>query len=398
MHSERKILENLYWIGASDRRIERFENAYPVPDGISYNSYVLLDEKVTLFDTCDNSVSRLFFENLEYVLDGRNLDYVVVNHIEPDHCSTLAELVIRYPDVKIITTAKTVNMIKQFYSFDVDSRLITVKEGDEISLGKHVITFAMTPMVHWPEVMMTYEKTEKILFSADAFGHFGALSGQIFADEIDFDSMWDDARRYYSNIVGKYGIQVQMALKKLASLEVAYVCPLHGVVWRKDFEKYVAKYQLWSSYEYEEKGVLIVYGSIYGNTENAAQVLAKHIVEGGVSNVKVVDVSKTDGSYIISDMFRYSHIVLASATHDAMIFAPMGNLIHLMKHHGIQNRKFAVIENGSWAPMSGKLLEEEVSQLKGLEQIGSKITIKSSLKEDGLESIKELAEEIIKSM
>lgn len=397
MHCERRITDSLYWIGASDRRIERFENAYPVPEGVSYNSYVLLDDKVTVFDIADRAVIGQYFQNLRSVLDGRKVDYLVIDHVEPDHCATLEDFMARFPEARIVTNIKALNFIRQFFELDLEEKVITVKEGDVLELGKHSITFAMTPMVYWPEVMMTYEKTEKILLSADAFGHFGALSGQIFADEVDFDSMWNEARRYYSNIVGKYGVQVQMALRKLAGLEISYVCPLHGLVWRKDFDRYAAKYQQWSQYIPEEKGVLIVYGSIYGNTQNAAEVLAKHIVEEGQSNVKVVDVSKTDGSYIISDMFRYSHIVLASATHDAMIFAPMGNLIHLMEHHGIQNRKYAIIENGTWAPMSGKLMEERLSVLKGMEKIGEKVTVKSSLKNEGDSALRLLAHEIAES-
>ena len=396
MHCERKITDDLYYIGASDRRIERFENAYPVPEGVSYNSYVLLDDDVTVFDIADRSVIGQYFQNLETVLDGRPVSYLVIDHVEPDHCATLADFMVRYPETRIVTNVKALNFIKQFFEIDMDDRVLLVKEGDELQTGRHTLAFTMTPMVHWPEVMMTYEKTEKILFSADAFGHFGALSGQIFADEIN-DSMWDEARRYYSNIVGKYGVQVQMALKKLSGLEIDYVCPLHGLVWRKGFEKYLEKYQQWSLYKPEENGVLIVYGSIYGNTQNAAEVLAKHIVEAGQTNVKVVDVSKTDGSYIISDMFRFSHIVLASATHDAMVFAPMGNLIHLMEHHGVQNRKFAVIENGTWAPMAGKLMEERLLALKGMEKIGEKVTVRSSLKKDGDEQLKDLAMQIVGS-
>ena len=397
MHCERKITDDLYYIGASDRRIERFENAYPVPEGVSYNSYVLLDDDVTVFDIADRSVIGQYFQNLEAVLDGRTVSYLVIDHVEPDHCATLADFMVRYPETRIVTNVKALNFIKQFFELDIDDRVLIVKEGDELQTGKHTLSFTMTPMVHWPEVMMTYERTEKILFSADAFGHFGALSGQIFADEINFDSMWDEARRYYSNIVGKYGVQVQMALKKLSGLEIDYVCPLHGLVWRKGFEKYLEKYQQWSLYKPEENGVLIVYGSIYGNTQNAAEVLAKHIVEAGQTNVKVVDVSKTDGSYIISDMFRFSHIVLASATHDAMVFAPMGNLIHLMEHHGVQNRKFAVIENGTWAPMAGKLMEERLLALKGMEKIGEKVKVRSSLKKDGDEQLKDLAMQIVGS-
>ena len=397
MHCERKITGDLYYIGASDRRIERFENAYPVPEGVSYNSYVLLDDDVAVFDIADRSVIGQYFQNLEAVLDGRTVSYLVIDHVEPDHCATLADFMVRYPETRIVTNVKALNFIKQFFELDIDDRVLIVKEGDELQTGKHTLSFTMTPMVHWPEVMMTYERTEKILFSADAFGHFGALSGQIFADEINFDSMWDEARRYYSNIVGKYGVQVQMALKKLSGLEIDYVCPLHGLVWRKGFEKYLEKYQQWSLYKPEENGVLIVYGSIYGNTQNAAAVLAKHIVEAGQNNVKVVDVSKTDGSYIISDMFRFSHIVLASATHDAMVFAPMGNLIHLMEHHGVQNRKFAVIENGTWAPMAGKLMEERLLALKGMEKIGEKVTVRSSLKKDGDEQLKDLAMQIVGS-
>ncbi|MDD4511134.1 MAG: FprA family A-type flavoprotein, partial [Oscillospiraceae bacterium] len=324
MYCVKKITDDMSWIGGSDRRLALFENVFPIPRGVSYNAYVVLDEKTVLLDTVDKAVSSQFFENLAHVLDGRQLDYLVVNHMEPDHCGTMSELVLRYPEVKIVANAKTVTMIKQFFDFEIDSRVIVVKEGDTLSTGRHTFTFVMAPMVHWPEAMVTYDITDKILYSSDAFGTFGAINGNLFADEVDFETEWlPDARRYYTNIVGKYGTQVQALLKKAANLEINMICSLHGPVWRKNIGWFIDKYLKWSSYTPEDQAVMIVYGSIYGNTENAANILASKLADAGVRNIAMYDASVTHPSVIVSEAFRCSHLVFASATYNAGIFCNM---------------------------------------------------------------------------
>ncbi|WP_349667132.1 FprA family A-type flavoprotein [Lacrimispora sp.] len=399
MYCIKKIIDDLFWVGGSDRRLALFENAYPIPRGIAYNSYVLLDEKTVLFDTVDRAISGQFIENVEAVLGGRNLDYIFVNHMEPDHCATLGEMVRRYPDVKVVCNAKTVPIINQFYEFGVDDRAVIVKEGDTFSTGKHNFTFYMAPMVHWPEVMVTYDATDKILFSADAFGTFGAMNGNIFADELNFEREWlDDSRRYYSNIVGKYGVNTQALLKKVADLDIQLLCPLHGPVWRSNICWYMDKYYTWSSYEPEEQAVMIAYGSIYGNTENAANILACRLAERGIRNIVMYDVSVTHPSYIISEAFRCSHLVFASATYNAGIFSNMEHLLMDMKAHNVQNRTVALIENGSWGVMAAKKMTEIISGMKNMTILDQTITVKSSLKEDQLSEIAALANTIADSI
>lgn len=394
MFCYRNVTEDLSWVGGNDRRLSMFEGVYSVPDGVSYNSYLLSDEKTVLFDTVDKAVSEVFFENIEELLQGRTLDYVVVHHMEPDHSATLQELVLRYPQVKIICNAKSAGMMKQFFSFDVDSRTVLVKEGDEISFGRHTIAFLMAPMVHWPEVMVSYDKKDKILFSADAFGCFGALNGALFADEVNFERDYlDEARRYYTNIVGKYGMQVQALLKKAAALEINMICPLHGFVWRKDMEFYIDKYDKWSRYEPEEKGVMIAYASIYGNTGNAAEILACRLQEQGIRTV-MFDVSVTPASDIIAAAFRWSHLVFASATYNNGIFVTMEALLHDLTAHNIQNRTVAVIENGSWAPTSGKLIRAELEGCTNLTFIEPVCSVKSSVKAEQLEQLVSMAGKI----
>ena len=398
MHNIRKITEDLFYIGCSDRKLSLFESAYPVKDGISYNSYVLKDEKNVLFDTVDKVCAEQFFENLTKALDGEKLDYLVVQHIEPDHCALIAEVVKLYPNVKIVCTAKTVGMIKQFFNFDIDSRAIVVKEGDTLDTGKHEFQFILAPMVHWPEVMVTYDKTDKILFSADAFGAFGTVDGNIFADEVDFEHRYmDEARRYYTNIVGKYGPQVQALLKKASALEIKLLCPLHGYVWRKDFDKFIDKYMKWSTYTPEIQSVLIPYASIYGGTQNVAEILASKLADLGVKNIKLCDTSVTDSSYVVADAFKYSHIVFAAPTYNNGIFISMENVLHDIVAHNLQNRKIAIIENGSWAPVAGKLMTELVSQLKNTEFVGNKVTVKSTIKENQIEEIENLAKAIVET-
>ncbi len=399
MYCIKKIIDDLFWVGGSDRRLALFENAYPIPRGIAYNSYVLLDEKTVLFDTVDRAISGQFIENVEAVLGGRNLDYIFVNHMEPDHCATLGEMVRRYPDVKVVCNAKTVPIINQFYEFGVDNRAIIVKEGDTFSTGKHNFSFYMAPMVHWPEVMVTYDATDKILFSADAFGTFGAMNGNIFADELNFEREWlDDSRRYYSNIVGKYGVNTQALLKKVADLDIQLLCPLHGPVWRSNICWYMDKYHTWSSYEPEEQAVMIAYGSIYGNTENAANILACLLAERGIRNIVMYDVSVTHPSYIISEAFRCSHMVFASATYNAGIFSNMEHLLMDMKAHNVQNRTVALIENGTWGVMAAKKMTEIISGMKNMTILDQTITVKSSLKEDQLSELAALANTIADSM
>ena len=399
MYCVKKITDDLFWVGGSDRRLALFENAYPIPRGVSYNSYVMMDEKTVLFDTVDRAIAEQFFENLEHVLGGRSLDYVVVNHMEPDHCSTLGEIVRRYPEVKVVCNAKTVPIIKQFYNFDIDSRAVIVKENDTFSSGKHTFAFVMAPMVHWPEVMVTYDTTDKILFSADAFGTFGAMNGNLFADAVNFERDWlDDARRYYTNIVGKYGPMVQTLLKKAAALDIQMICPLHGPVWRENIGWYVEKYQTWSSYAPEDQAVMITYGSIYGNTENAAQILACRLADLGVKNIRMYDVSVTHPSVIISEAFRCSHLVFASATYNGGIFSNMEHLLMDLKAHNLQNRTVALIENGSWGVMSGKLMGELIGGMKNMTVLEQKVTLKSSLKESQMEELNQLAEAIAESL
>ena len=323
MYNVRKVTEDIVWVGASDRRLALFENIFPIPRGVSYNSYVLLDEKTVLLDTVDASVAGQFFENLEHVLDGRKLDYLIVNHMEPDHCAMIGDLVRRYPEVQVVGNTKTFGMIKQFFGTDFAERAVTVKEGDTLATGAHTLHFVMAPMVHWPEVMVTYDEKDKVLFAADGFGTFGALNGNIFADEVDFDRDWlDDARRYYTNIVGKYGASVQALLKKASGLEIAVICPLHGPIWRENLGYILEKYQKWSTYEAEDQAVVILYATMYGNTASAADALAGRLAAKGVKKIAVYDVSNTHVSELISEIFRASHVVFAAPTYNGGIYPP----------------------------------------------------------------------------
>ena len=398
MHCTKQILSDLIWTGADDRRLSCFEGVYGVPNGVSYNSYLLLDEKTVLFDTVDKAVARTFFENVAYGLGGRKLDYLVIHHMEPDHAATIEDLIYRYPDTVIVCNAKIQQMLGQYFDYDMTGKIMTVKEGDVLNTGRHELTFVNAPMVHWPEVMMSYDKTDKILFTADAFGTFGALNGRIFADEVDFMHDWiDEARRYYTNIVGKYGPQVQMVLKKAAALEINYVCPLHGFVWRKHFGDFLEKYNLWSTYTPEVKGVCLAYASVYGHTENMANILAGKLSDRGVP-VEMFDTSVIPASYIVASAFRNSHLVFAATTYNAGIFVTMENLLHDIVAHNLKNRKVALLENGSWGPMSGKLMKELLSKLPGTEFIQEPVTIRSSLKEGTLPELDALADAIAKDI
>lgn len=399
MHSTRKVTDDLIYVGGSDRRLSRFENLFPIPKGVSYNSYVLLDEKTVLFDTADESISRQYIENVVHALNGRPLDYMVVQHMEPDHCAMIDDMLRRYPEAKMVCSAKAVSMFAQFYGTDVAARALVVKEGDKLSTGEHTLHFVMAPMVHWPEVMVTYDEKDKILFSADAFGTFGALAGNIFNDEITFDTTWmNDARRYYTNIVGKYGVQVQALLKKAASLDIEMICPLHGPIWRKDLGLLLEKYQKWSTYEPEDKTVMIAYATMYGNTENAANVLAGMLADKGVKNIAMYDVSETDVSELVAESFRCSHLVLAAPTYNSRIQPKMEAYLSDIKALNLQNRTVAVIDNGTWAATAGKQMIGMLEGMKNMTILENTISIKSALAENQLGALEALADELAKQV
>lgn len=399
MYCVRKVVDDLYWVGGNDHRLALFENIHPIPRGVSYNSYLLLDEKTVLFDTVDWSICRQFLENVEHVLDGRDLDYLVINHMEPDHGASIEEILLRYPNVTIISTEKSIMLMHQF-GFDVDDKTMTVKEGDSFRFGKHNIVFVEAPMVHWPEAMVSFDTTDGILFSADAFGSFGALDGKLFNDEVNFDRDWiDDARRYYTNIVGKYGQHVQALLKKASTLDIHYICPLHGPVWRNDFGYLLDKYDKWSRYEPETCGVMIAYASMYGNTESAAQVLAAKLAEKGMTNIALYDVSNTHVSYLISETFKYSHIVLASVTYNLGIYPVMHDYLMHMKALNLQKRTVGIIENGSWAPKSGSLMKEFLDEeMKQMSILNSEVNMISALNDNNANEVDNLVESILDSM
>ena len=399
MHSTRKVTDDLIYVGGSDRRLSRFENLFPIPKGVSYNSYVLLDEKTVLFDTADESISRQYIENVVHALNGRPLDYMVVQHMEPDHCAMIDDMLRRYPEAKMVCSAKAVGMFAQFYGTDVAARALVVKEGDKLSTGEHTLHFVMAPMVHWPEVMVTYDEKDKILFSADAFGTFGALAGNIFNDEITFDTVWmNDARRYYTNIVGKYGVQVQTLLKKAASLDIEMICPLHGPIWHKDLGLLLEKYQKWSTYEPEDKTVMIAYATMYGNTENAANVLAGMLADKGVKNIAMYDVSETDVSELVAESFRCSHLVLAAPTYNSGIQPKMEAYLSDIKALNLQNRTVAVIDNGTWAATAGKQMIGTLEGMKNMTILENTISIKSALAENQLGALEALADELAKQV
>lgn len=392
MYCTKNIASDLVWVGANDRRLAMFEGVYSVPAGVSYNSYLLKDEKTVLFDTVDKAVSRTFFENLEHELGERALDYVIVHHMEPDHSATLSELLLRHPETTVVCNDKTAVMIAQFFGKDAVKNMHLVKEGDVLSAGAHELTFYLAPMIHWPEVMMTYDKTAHTLFTADAFGVFGALNGAIFADEVDFDRDYlKEARRYYTNIVGKYGVQVQNLFKKIAGLDISMLCPLHGFVWRENLGYILEKYNLWSTYTPEDKGVMIAYASIYGNTENAAEILASRLRERGVRTA-MYDVSVTPASDIIAECFRWSHLVFASATYNGGIFVTMDELLRDIAAHNLQKRTVAFMENGTWAPVSARQMAAIFAPLKNMTVLEQSVAIRSSLTEGQLAEIETLAD------
>ena len=394
MECTREVTDDIYWVGGNDRRLGLFENIHPVPDGVSYNAYLISDDKTCLMDTCDWAVGQRFMENLEAALNGRKLDVLVVDHMEPDHAATLNEVLIRWPDVEIYCTMMASRMYGQ-YGYKGLENLHTVSEGETLSLGKHELEFHLAPMVHWPEVMVTYDKTTGILFSADAFGTFGALNGALFADEMKIDDEWfAEARRYYGNICGKYGMQVQGLLNKAKDLDIKMICPLHGPVWREDLGLFIDKYDKWSRYEPEEKGVLICYASMYGHTENCAEVLASELIQLGVTNVKLCDVSGVHVSYLISDVFKYSNIALFSVTYNMGVFPKMKDFINDMQALNLQNRTVSILENGTWAPQSKDIMAGMLEQMPNMRVMEEKLTVMSNASDDQREALCKMAENI----
>jgi len=399
MQNTRKVTDDIIWVGCNDRRLARFENIFPLQNGVSYNSYLVMDEKITLFDTVDSNATEQFVENIDYVLDEKVVDYLVIQHMEPDHCANIARMLRKFPEMKLVVNAKTVKMIEQFFHAVEADKLVVVKEGDTLNTGKHTFTLVMAPMVHWPEVMVTYDSYEKVLFSADAFGTFGALNGNIFNDEVDFEKDWlHEARRYYANIVGKYGVPVQGLLKKAAGLDIQVICPLHGPVWRSELGYFIDKYDKWSKYEPEDKEVVIIYGSIYGHTEAAANALATKLAIKGLKKIKVYDVSSTHVSDLIAEIFRASHIVLACSTYNGGIYPPMENLLADMKALSVQNRTVAIMENGTWAPAAGRLMLKELEEMKNITVLDMKLAIKSALLNDREAELDAFAQQIVDAM
>ena len=382
MHCTRKLTDAVTWVGGSDRRLVLFENLFPIPRGVAYNSYLIMDEKTALMDTVDRSISRQFLENVTHELGGRGLDYLVVDHMEPDHCANIEALMLHFPNMKLVGNEKTFALIRQFYGLPLEGRGIVVKDGDTLALGRHTLRFFFTPMVHWPEVMMAYEESEKILFSADAFGSFGALNGNLFEDELDFERDWlADARRYYGNIVGKYGPQVAAALNRLAPLDIRLLCPLHGPVWRRSLQRLLGYYSRWCRYEPDERAVAVFYGSMYGNTENAADILANGLAQAGVKNIAVYDVSSTHVSVLVGEIFRCSHLVLAAPTYNNGVYPAMLGLLHDMKALNLQNRTVGLVQNGSWAPASGRQMQALLDEMKDMRMLQPVVTLRSALDE-----------------
>lgn len=399
MYCVQEIAPAIVWVGGSDKRLERFENMFPLPKGIAYNSYLILDEQTALMDTVDSAITAQFLENVEHVLQGRTLDYLVVNHMEPDHCANIEELLKRYPDLKIVGNKKTFQFMEQFYTFSKPENYYIVQEGDELSLGTRTLRFYLTPFVHWPEVMFTYETTDKILFSADAFGCFGSLSGNIFCDQTDFEGVFlEETRRYYANIVGKYGPQVQKVLSKLAQLEINMICPLHGPVWRENLSYILGKYNLWSSYQPEKQGVVLAYASMYGNTENVMNMIASKLSAKGVQDIRMYDVSKTHSSYIISDAWKFSHLIFGSPTYNMSLYHGMQALLHEMAALNLQNRKVSLVGNYTWANASVKEMTEIISDMRKIEFIGEPLEIKSAMKQEQMPQLDQLVEDIYTSI
>lgn len=401
MYTVRNVTEDLYWVGVNDHKTTLFENIFPIPEGVSYNSYLLLDEKTALFDTVDWQFAQEFIKNVEYTLDGRDLDYLVIHHMEPDHAGTIEEVCLRYPNVKLVSSEQGFEIMNQLgFKKQDDHEQIIVKEGDTLSFGKHTNAFVEAPMVHWPEVIVSFDVTDGVLFAADAFGTFGALDGKLFADEVDFDRDYlDHMRKYYTNIVGKYGPFVQDVLKKASGLPIKYICSLHGPVWRENLEYIIGKYDLWSRYEPEEEGVMIAYASMYGHTEYTAQALASELCRRGMTKVVVHDVSTTDVADLIADTFKYSHLVLASVTYNLGIYPKMKDFIHDLEALNVQNRTVGIIENGTWACTVGDKMEDYINEnLKLMDVLSDRVTVNTSLNIANRNDMDSLAEAILESM
>lgn len=383
------ITESIKYIGVNDKNLDLFESQYIVPNGMSYNSYIIKDEKNVVMDTVDKRATNKWLENLENELEGEKVDYLVISHLEPDHSSNIKLLCEKYPEMKLIGNDKTFEFLPQFFDIpNLEERKVIVKENDSISIGNHVLKFYMAPMVHWPEVMVTYEETEKILFSADAFGKFGTL---------DADEEWlCEARRYYFNIVGKYGVQVQALLKKAANLDIKTICPLHGPILKENLSYYLEKYDIWSKYEPEDDGVFIAYASIHGNTAEVASVLEEIVKEKGAKKVAIADLSRDDMAECIEDAFRYDKIVLAASSYNGSVFPPMEQFLRLIKEKNYQNRKIAIIENGTWAPSAAKTMLNIIEGMKNITIIEPKVTIRTTLKDENVEELKNLAENLLK--
>ena len=382
-----KISDSVVYIGVNDKTIDLFESQYKVPNGVSYNSYVILDEKVAVMDTVDKRATEQWMENLSQALNGHSVDYLVVSHLEPDHASNVQKLAELYPDMKIVGNAKIFSMLPQFFSMDLSDRSVVVKEGDTLSLGSHTLQFFMAPMVHWPEVMVEYEQSEKILFSADGFGKFGSL---------DVEEDWtDEARRYFINIVGKYGTQVQNLLKKAATLDIQTICPLHGPVLKENLGYYIEKYLTWSSYEPEEEGVVIAYASIHGNTAKAAEKMAEILKEKGAKAVCCFDLARDDMAEAVAEAFRYDKLVIMSPTYDGALFPCMEDFLYHLKVKTYKKRTVGIVENGSWAPMAGKLMKAYLEAMKDVQICEPVVSIKSVMKEADEKNLETLAEALL---
>lgn len=399
MHCEQKLAEGLYWIGGDDKRLGIFEGCQPVPNGMSYNNYLLLDEKVVLFDTIDRAVEERFFETLEYLLDGRKIDYIIVSHVEPDHSATLGAVASMHPEATLVCTKICQKLIGQFFSPELEARTMVVGDGDFINTGTHTLAFATAPMVHWPEVMVTYDVEDKILFSADAFGMYGGLDGRLFDDMYDFkDEILDEMRRYYANIVGKYGTQVNELLDKADTLDIKMICPLHGVIIRDNIDFIVSKYRKWASYEPEDDAVVIAYASVYGGTRDVAEKLAFKLSDAGIHDLALFDLSMTDPSYVLAEAFRVSNIVLASVTYNAEVFPKMAELVDCMVEHNLRGHRFSFIQNGSWGPIAGKKMMVAVQAISDHEVVGELFTIKSRMTDAQDSDLDALAQAIVDSI
>ncbi len=398
MYCIQEITPCIFWVGGSDRRLELFENMFPLPNGVAYNSYLIMDEKTALIDTVDRSISQLYLENITHVLGGRELDYLIINHMEPDHCANIEEIARRYPNVKLVGNKKTFQFMEQFYEMDMASHYLEVKDEEELALGSTTLHFYTAPMVHWPEVMVTYDISRRILFSADAFGSFGAFSGNLFVDELDEIDI-DEVRRYYANIVGRYGAQVQSLFQKLAGLEISMICSLHGPIWRGERISYILDfYKKWSRYEPEKRGVVLVYASMYGNTENVVQILANKLAQRGIRDMHMYDVSKTHSSYIISDLWKYSHMVLASPTYNMHLYFVMDALLKDVSTLGLKNRKVSVIGNHTWASAAMKSMKEQLKVMQNMELVGDPMDVRSALKAEREPDLDKLADAIYASV